>query len=171
MAIIVQAIIDEDAIGADGSINISYTSEKNAKYIWEIANYWNFVHPIRTKKYLTHIKWYISFRAEKREEIYQLVGPLPDPRQDKMFRHVLRNHRGGIHKDGKGETRRKILQLLKNKSMTVRDISYNLDLSASTVRKHLRILKKKEKVFIKGLDNNSPYKNQRIAQIWASSKP
>ncbi|MCJ2514059.1 MAG: hypothetical protein LN408_06445, partial [Candidatus Thermoplasmatota archaeon] len=94
MAIIVQAIIDEGAIGADGTINITYTSKKNAVYLWEIADTWNLVHPIRTKKYVTHTKWCISFRAEKREEIYKLVGPLPDPKHDKMFRHILRDHSG-----------------------------------------------------------------------------
>jgi len=171
MSIIVQAIIDEGAIGADGSINITYTSKKNAEYLWEIANAWNLVHPIRTKKYITHIKWCVSFRAEKRGEIYNLVGPLPDPRQDKMFRHILRNHMGGVHKGRRGETRMKILELLKNKSMTIRDISYTLDLSASTVRTHLRILRKKGKVFVSGCNKKSPNKNQRIAQIWAFSRP
>ncbi len=167
MALIVQAIIDEGAIGADGSINITYTSKKNAIYLWKIADAWNLVHPMRFKKYENHTKWCISFRAEKRKEIYKLVGPLPGPRQDKMFRHIIRNYSGGIHKDKRGETKRKILKLLKNKSMTVRNIAYALDLSASTVRTHLKSLRKEGKVFINGFNAKSPNKNQRTAHIWA----
>ena len=171
MALIVQAIIDEGAIGADGSINITYTSKKNAIYLWEIANAWHLVHPMRTKHYVTHTKWCISFRAEKRKEMYKLFGPLPDPRQDKMFRHILRNHTGGVHKAKRGETKRKLLNLLKNKSMTVREISYSLDISASTARTHLRNLKKDGEIFVEGYDKKSPNKNQRTAQIWAFSIP
>ena len=171
MAIIIQAIIDEGAIGADGSINITYTSKKNAVYLWEIANAWNLVHPIRSKNCITHTKWCIGFRAEKREEIYKLVGPLPDPRQDKMFRHILRKYTGGIHKGKRGETKRKTLELLKNKAMTVRDIAYALDLSASIVRTHLRSLRKDGKVLVSGLNKEAPNKNQRTAQIWAFSMP
>jgi len=169
MAIIVQAIIDEGAIGADGTITISYTSKKNAVYLWDIANAWDLVHPIRKKNCINHTKWFISFRAEKREEIYKLVGPLPDPRHDRMFRHILRKSTGGIHKGRKGETRKKILELLKNKAMTIRDISYALDISASTTRKHLTNLRKDKKIFVIGYNKNSPNKNQRTAQIWSSS--
>ena len=171
MAIIIQAIIDEGAIGADGSITITYTSEENAVYLWKIANVWNLVHPIRTKKYVTITKWCVSFRAEKRNEIYKIVGPLPDSRQDRMFRHILRSHTGGIHKGTRGETKSKILQLLKNESMTIRDISYTLDLSASTVRTHLKALKNSGKVFVNGYNKKSPNKNQRTAEIWAFSMP
>ena len=171
MAIVIQAIIDEGAIGADGSIVITYTSKNNAIYLWDIANAWDLVHPLRTKKYITHTKWCVSFKAEKRKEIYDFVGPLPDQRQDKMFRHVLRHYKGGIQKGNRGETKLKIMKLLKNKAMTVRDISYALDLSASTIRTHLKKLKKEEKVFIIGFNKNSPNKNQRTAEIWALYSP
>ena len=169
MAIVIQSIIDEGAIGADGSINVTYTSKKNAMYLWEIADNWNLVHPLRTKVYDTHTKWCISFRAEKRKEIYKAVGPLPDPKYDKMFRHILREHKGGPHKGRRGEMKNRVLELLKTNSMTVRDISYALDLSASTVRKHLRTLKEDGKVFINGCNKNSPSKNMRTAQIWSYS--
>jgi hypothetical protein len=166
-AIIVQAIIDEGAIGADGSITITYTSKKNAVYLWEIAHFWEFVHPLRKKEYSNHTKWCISFRADKRKELYNLVGPLPDPRHDKMFRHILRNHIGGPHKNGRGESERMILELLKKKAKTVRQIAYDLDLSASSVRKHLRILRNKKKVVVSGCDKQAIHKNQRTAEIWA----
>ena len=166
-AIIVQAIIDEGAIGADGSITITYTSKKNAVYLWEIAHAWDFVHPLRKKEYSNHTKWCISFRADKRKELYNLVGPLPDPRHDKMFRHILRNHIGGPYKNGRGESERMILELLKKKAKTVRQIAYDLDLSASSVRKHLRILRNKKKVVVSGCDKQAIYKNQRTAEIWA----
>ena len=169
MEIIVQAIIDEGAICADGTINITYTSEKNATYLWEIANAWDLVHPLRTKNYTTHTKWCISFRAERREEIYKLVGPLPDPKYDKMFCHILRKYKGGLHKRGRGETQSKISGLLKKNDMTVREIAYALDVSASTVRSHLKRLKKENKVVVRGLNKHSPYKNMRTAQIWAFS--
>ena len=171
MAIIVQAIIDEGAIGADGTINITYTRQENAVYLWEIADAWDLVHPMRTKKYITHTKWCISFRAEKRKEIYKSVGPLPDPRHDRMFRHILRNNRGGAHKGKRGETQRKILEMMKKRNMTVRDIAYSLDLSASTVRTHLRSLRNDGSVLVTGYNKKSPHKNQRIAQIWACSMP
>jgi len=171
MAIIAQAIIDEGAIGADGTITINYTSRKNAVYLWKIANAWDLVHPIRKKKYINHTTWYVSFRAEKREEIYKFVGPLPDLRHDRMFRHILRRYNGGPHKARNGETQRKTLDLLKNKPMTVRDISYALDISASTTRKHLINLRKDKKIFVFGYNKKSPNKNQRTAQIWAFSKP
>jgi len=171
IAIIIQAIIDEGAIGADGSIKVTYTSEKNAIYLWEIANAWDLVHPMQIKKYKTHTKWCISFKAEKRKQTYKLVGPLPDPRQDRMFRHILRKYKGGLHKGKRGETRKKISELLKNKAMTVRDIAYALDISASTVRKHLKKLKKDGEIFMSGYNKKSPYKNQRTAQIWAFSMP
>jgi len=171
LSIIIQAIIDEGAIGADGSITITYTSKKNAIYLWEIANAWNLVHPIRTKQYITHTKWCISFRADKRKEIYDFVGSLPDPRQDKMFRHIIRNHKGGTPKGKRGETKRKIMSLLKNKSLTVRDLSYSLDLSASTVRTHLKKLYNDDKVFILGYNKDSPNKNERTAHIWSYYMP
>jgi len=169
MAIIIQAIIDEGAIGADGSINVTYTSKKNALYLWEIAKAWNLVHPLRNKIYSTHTKWCISFRAERRKEIYESVGSLPDPKYDKMFRHILRRYKGGPHKGKKGEMRNKVLEVLKTKDMTVRDISYALDLSASTVRKHLRKLEGDNKVFVIGYNKDSPSKNMRTAQIWSYS--
>ena len=165
-AIIVQAIIDEGAIGADGSITITYTSKKNAVYLWEIAHAWDFVHPLRKKEYSNHTKWCIGFRADKRNELYDLVGPLPDPRHDKMFRHILRNHIGGPYKNGRGESERMILELLKKKAKTVRQLAYDLDLSASSVRKHLRILRNKKKVVVSGCDKQAIYKNQRTAEIW-----
>jgi len=165
-AIIVQAIIDEGAIGADGSITITYTSKENAMYLWEIAHAWDFVHPLRKKEYSNHTKWCVSFRADKRKELYELVGPLPDPRHDKMFRHILRNHNGGPHKNGRGESERMILEMLKKKPTTVRQIAYDLDLSASSVRKHLRTLRKNMKVIVSGCDKQAIHKNQRTAEIW-----
>jgi DNA-binding transcriptional ArsR family regulator len=166
-AIIVQAIIDEGAIGADGSITITYTSKKNAVYLWDIAHTWDFVHPMRKKQYFNHTKWCISFRADKRKELYDLVGPLPDPRHDKMFRHILRNHIGGPYKNGRGESEKMILALLKKRAKTVRQLAYDLDLSASSVRKHLRVLRNKKQVIVSGFDKQSIYKNQRTAEIWA----
>jgi DNA-binding transcriptional ArsR family regulator len=171
MAIVIQAIIDEGAIGADGSIVVTYTSQNNAFYLWEIANAWNLVHPLRTKKYITHTKWCVSFKAEKRKEIYDFVGQLPDPRQDKMFRHILRHYKGGIQKGNRGETKSKMMKLLKNKAMTVRDLSYALNISASSTRKHLRKLKEERRIFVKGFNKDSSYKNQRTAQIWAFYEP
>jgi len=165
-AIIVQAIIDEGAIGADGSITITYTSKENAVYLWEIAHAWDFVHPLRKKEYSNHTKWCVSFRADKRKELYELVGPLPDPRHDKMFRHILRNHNGGPHKNGRGESERMVLDVLRKKPTTVRQISYDLDLSASSVRKHLRTLRKNKKVIVSGYDKKALHKNQRTAEIW-----
>ena len=169
MALISQAIIDEGAIGADGTINVTYTSKKNAEYLWRIANSWDLVHPLRIKKYSNHTKWCISFRAEKRSEIYHSTGRFPDHRQDRMFQHILRNYTGGRHKGKRGETQNKILQLLKKREMTVRSLGYHLDLSASTVRSHLRNLKQKNLVCIIGNNKNSIYKNQRTAKIWAYS--
>ena len=125
IAIVSQAIIDEGAIGADGTINITYTSENNALYLWNIANAWNLVHPLRTKEYETHTKWCVIFKADKRKEMYNLIGALPDPRQNKMFLHILRDHSGGHHKGKKGETKEKILKILKKRNMTVREISYD----------------------------------------------
>ena len=168
MALIAQAIIDEGAIGADGTITVSYTSKENAIYLWQIANNWDLVHPILMKKYITHTKWCVSFRAEKRKEIYKHIGQLTDPKHDQMFRHILRNYKGGSHKGGRGEIQNKIIYLLKKKDMTVRDIAYALDLSASTVRSHLRRLKNDKKVCVIGYNKKSPYKNQRTAQIWAT---
>jgi DNA-binding transcriptional ArsR family regulator len=165
-AIIVQAIIDEGAIGADGSITITYTSKENAMYLWEIAHAWDFVHPLRKKEYSNHTKWCVSFRADKRKELYELVGPLPDPRHDKMFRHILRNHHGGPHKNGRGESERMVLDVLRKKPTTVRQIAYDLDLSASSVRKHLRTLRKNKKVIVSGCDKKAIHKNQRTAEIW-----
>ena len=166
MAIIGQAIIDEGAIGVDGSITVSYTSYENAYNLWKIANAWGLVHPLRKKLYKTHTKWVVAFKAEKREEIYKYIGPLPDPRKNKMFRHILRNPRGRIHKGGKGEVQRKILELLKRKPLTIREISYALDLSGSTVRKHLKKLAERGKVTIIGVNKNSLNKNQRTAHLW-----
>ena len=170
MAIINQAIIDEGAIGADGTITITYTSRNNAYYLWNIAHAWNLVHPMRIKQYSNHIKWCISFKAENRKDIYNSVGSLPDPRQDKMFRHILRRCTGGPHKGKRGETRKKVLGLLKQKDMTVRDIAYALDISASTVRTHLRHLRDEGKVLVLGLNKKSPFKNQRTAEIWSLSR-
>ena len=169
MALIVQAIIDEGAIGADGTITISYTSKENAFYLWDIANTWKLVHPLRKKKYISHTKWIVSFQAEKRKEIYANVGPLPDPMHDKMFRHILRRHKGGSHKGKRGETKREIYENLKNKNMTIREISYALDISSSTVKSHLKKLKEEGRIFIVGVNKDCIKKNQRIAQIWSAT--
>ncbi|MCK4476723.1 MAG: winged helix-turn-helix transcriptional regulator [Methanophagales archaeon] len=169
MAIVGQAIVDEGYIGADGTIVVAYSSQENARHLWEVANAWGLVHPLRTKIYKTHTMWCVSFDAEKREEIYLEIGPLPDPEQDKMFRHVLRDANSGKTRGGRGETRIKVLELLKDKAMTVREIAYGLDLSASTVRRHLRNLEKEEKAIIIGYNKASENKNQRTAKVWSSN--
>lgn len=167
MAILGQAIIDEGAIGADGTIIGAYTSRKNAEHLWKIADKWGLVHPLRTKKYATHTKWCVSLRADKRFEVYDAIGPLPDAEQDKMFRHTLRNAKGGA--DRSRTDRRRIILEMPDRPLTVRQIAYTLDLSASPPRRHLRILNGEGKIAVIGTDKKSFNKNQRTAQLWQSA--
>jgi len=171
MAIIGQAIIDEGSIGADGTLVVTYTSRQNAVHLWNVANRWGLVHHLRTKEYENHSKWCVSFRAEGRRDIYQTIGPLPDKDQDKMFQHILRNPVGGTRKQPRGMTRKQLLDLLMTKPMTIRQLAYGCDISASVVRKHLKGLQKSGMVELIGYNATSPKKNQRTARLWIATAP
>jgi DNA-binding transcriptional ArsR family regulator len=165
-ALLGQAIIDEGFIGAGGSLEISYTSKQNAEWIWKIGNAFGLVHPLTEKAYKNHKKWIVKFRPQIRIVLKEL-GKFPDKRQQEMIDHIVdRNPKGGKSKYQKGEAKEKIINSLKESPKTIRNLSYDLDLSASTVKGHVYELNKRGLVVLSGLDKKNEHKNQRTSKIW-----
>ena len=143
-AIIGQAILDEGDVGQT-SIWIAYYSEDMARYLWEIADRWELANSLHVKVRKNGARvWSFTIKAPKRSDLYDVIGPLPDKRKDRAFRHLLIPQPSGKHKYRRGEAKRLILQKLqRNGPMTRRELMYELRIRGSTVARHLLQLKKK----------------------------
>jgi len=167
VAILGQAIIDEGGIGASG-ITIYYTNRGEAEQLWKIANFLGYANPLRKKKHRNHHHYGFSIKASKRKEIYDQIGPLPNPVKDRIFRHLL-NRRSNINLRARGETRKLILQSLQEKPKTKLQIMLKVDASESTVRKHLNKLKQQGLVRINGRYKDAFQKSRRTAYLWTTT--
>jgi DNA-binding transcriptional ArsR family regulator len=168
VAILGQAILDEGGIGASG-ITIFYTNKGEAEQLWTIANSLGYANPFRKKKHRNHYHYGFSIKASKIKEFYDKIGPLPNTTKDRIFRH-LANRRPNINIRARGETRKMILQSLKEKPKTVLQLMLELDIGGSTVRKHLKKLKREGLVEVYGRYKNAFQKSRRTAKLWTATK-
>jgi len=95
VAILGQAIIDEGGIGASG-ITIFYTDKGEAEQLWKIANFLGYANSFRKKRHRNHFHYGFSIKASKRKELYDQIGPLPNPTKDQVFRHLRKSILRGI---------------------------------------------------------------------------
>jgi len=168
-ALVGQAILDEGKIGPD-MIRISYYSEGEARYLWEVGRRWNLVNDLRTEKAHGAKRWVFTIKASARRRLYEAIGPLPNSANDRAFKHlVAREPKGGNWKYSRGEAKKAILSTLMT-PRTVREICEHVNLGSSSVRKHLRDLEKEGKVRKAGKNVNAIRKNYRLAELWLASK-
>ncbi|MDI6846774.1 MAG: helix-turn-helix domain-containing protein [Candidatus Bathyarchaeia archaeon] len=159
-ALVGQAVLDEAKIGPD-MIRISYYSEGEARYLWEVG---------RTEKAHGAKRWVFTIKASARRRLYEAIGPLPNSAKDRAFKHlVARDPKGGNRKYSRGEAKKAILNTLRM-PRTVREICEHANLSSSSVRKHLRDLEKEGKVRKVGKNVNAIRKNYRLAELWLASE-
>jgi len=164
IAVLGQALLDEGGIGAQ-SITVFYTCKEEAFQLWRIANSLGFANPFGKKKHRNHYHYGFSIKASKRKELYEHIGPLPNPVKDRVFRH-LACRRTGVRVRGKGETRTLILQSLAMEPKTVLQLMLELNTNASTMRRHLRELNCQGLVKIVGKDKEAFQKSLRTANLW-----
>jgi predicted transcriptional regulator len=162
-----QSLLDEGGIGAQ-SITIFYTSKEEAKHLWKIADSLGYANAFRKKKHRNHYHYGFSIKASKRKELYDQIGPLPNPVKDKVFRHLasrlLEKNRRKF-----GETRTLILQSLAAEPKTVLKLMLELNTNASTMRKHLKELYSQGLVKIVGKDKGAFQKSLRTANLWQAT--
>lgn len=120
---------------------------------------------ISGKKTEIIIHYSFSIKASKRKELYDQIGPLPNPVKDKVFRH-LANRQSKRSLRRKGETRTLILQSLATEPQTVLQLMLELNTNASTMRRHLKELHRQGLVKIVGKDKGAFQKSLRTANLW-----
>jgi len=167
VAILGQATIDEGGIGAS-VITIYYTNKGEAEQLWTIANFLDYASPFRKKKHRNHYHYGFSIKASKRKELYDQIGPLPNPVKDQIFRH-LTSRRPNINLRARGETRKLVLQSLREKPKTKLQLMLEVDAGESTVRRHLDKLKQQGLVRIYGRYKNAFQKSRRTAYLWTTT--
>jgi DNA-binding transcriptional ArsR family regulator len=167
-AIVGQALLDEGGIGTSG-ITVFYTNENEAKQLWTIADSLGYANPFRKKKHRNHCHYGFSIKAGKIKELYDEIGPLPNPTKDRIFRHLMARY-PNIHLRQKGETKRLILKSLNRKPKTVLDLILELDISGSTARKQLNALKRQHLVKICGYNRKAFQKSRRTAYLWVATQ-
>jgi predicted transcriptional regulator len=164
IAVLGQALLDEGGIGAQ-SITIFYTSKGEAEQLWKIAASLGYANAFGMKKHRNHYHYGFSIKASKRKELYDQIGPLPNPVKGKVFRH-LASRRTGKNVRARGETRTLILQSLATKPKTVLQLMLELNTNASTMRRHLKELHRQGLVKIVGKDKGAFQKSLRTANLW-----
>jgi len=165
VAILGQALLDEGSIGERG-ICVSYVSRGEAEHLWKTADSLGYTNPLRRKDHKTHFHWWFSIKASKTKELYDEIGPLPNPVKDTVFRHLA--NRYTTHIRPRGETRKLILKVLKQKTQTILQLMLEVDASYSTVREHLKKLRELGLVRICGKYTNAQQKSRRLANLWTA---
>jgi predicted HTH transcriptional regulator len=166
VAVLGQALLDEGGIGAQ-SITIFYTSKSEAIHLWKIANSLGYANAFRKKKHRNHYNYGFSIKASKRKELYNQIGPLPNPTKDRVFRHLA--NRQIEHVRGRGLTKNQILQSLSTNPKTVLQLMLELNTSASTMRRHLAELRRQDLVKIAGKNKRAFQKSLRTADLWTTT--
>lgn len=164
-AIVGQAMLDEGSI-LTNKIEIFYNDEETARYLFEIAKQWNLADKFRTKKALRQIKYGFTIKADARARLHEKIGNLPDKIRNEAFQHLLRPLPKGP-KYPKGNAKQRIIASLEKAPKTVRDLSYELELSGSTVKDHLCYLRKEGQVAIIGKNLNSSKGKRKCAFVWS----
>ena len=164
-AIVGQAMLDEGSI-LTNKIEIFYNDEEAARYLFDIAKQWNLADMFRTKKALKQIKYGFTIKAEARTRLHEKIGALPDKIRNEAFQHLLRPLPKGP-KYSQGNAKRRIIASLEKAPKTVRELSYELELSGSTVKQHLCDLKKEGQVAVIGKNVNSSKGKRKCAFVWS----
>jgi DNA-binding transcriptional ArsR family regulator len=167
VAVLGQAILDEGGIGASG-ISIFYTYKEEALHLWKIADSLGYANPFRKKKHRNHHHYGFGIKASKVRELYARIGPLPNPVKDMVIRH-LANRRPNINLRATGGTKKLMLQLLRQKPMTVLQLMLRLGVGASTTRRQLRNLRKQGLVEISGRYQEAFERSRRTAHLWKAT--
>ncbi len=167
VAVLGQALLDEGGIGAQ-SITIFYTNKGEAEHLWKIADSLGYANVFRKKKHRNHYHFGFSITASKRKELYDQIGPLPNPVKDQVFRH-LASRRLGKSIRAKGETRNLILKSLAKEPKTVLQLMLEVDTGASTMRSHLKELNRQGLVKIVGKYKEAFQKSLRTANLWQAT--
>jgi|WetSurMetagenome_2_1015567.scaffolds.fasta_scaffold651557_2 hypothetical protein len=165
IAVLGQAILDEGGIGSQ-SITIFYTNKGEAEQLWKIADSLGYANELRRKKHRNHYQYGFSIKAAKRNELYNQIGPLPNPVKDKIFSHLANRGRKSIR--AKGETRKLVLQSLKSEPKTVLELMLELNTNASTMRRHLKRLQAQGLIKTAGKDSGAFQKSLRTANLWVA---
>jgi DNA-binding transcriptional ArsR family regulator len=138
-------------------------------HLWKIAASLGCANIFRKKKHRNHYHYGFSIKASKRRDLYNKIGPLPNPKKDKVFRHLAnRNMFEPVEK--RGLTKNQILQLLAKSPKTVLQLMLELKTSASTIRRHLSELQDQKLVNIAGKDKGAFQKSLRTANLWSACK-
>jgi DNA-binding transcriptional ArsR family regulator len=167
VAVLAQAILDEGGIGASG-ISIFYTYKEEALQLWKIADSLGYANPFRKKKHRNHHHYGFGIKASKVKELYARIGPLPNPVKDIVFQHLI-NRKPNINLRATGGTKKLMLQLLRQKSMTVLQLMLRLGVGASTTRRQLRNLRKQGLVEISGRYQEAFERSRRTAYLWKAA--
>jgi hypothetical protein len=165
VAVLGQALLDEGGIGAQG-ITIFYTSKYEALHLWKIADSLGYANVFRKKKHRDHYNYGFSIKASKRKELYDQIGPLPNPTKEIIFRHLSNRQNNSRRK--RGLTKNQVLLAISTTPKTVLQLMLELDVSASAIRKHLRQLQRQNLVRIIGKDKTAFQKSLRTANLWSS---
>lgn len=169
VAVLGQAILDEGGIGASG-ITIYYTNKGEAEHLWTIANSLGYANPFRKKKHRNHYHYGFSIKASKKKELYEQIGPLPNPTKDRVFRHHANRPPPSINLRPKGGTRKLILRSLQEKPKTVLQLMLEVGTAASTVRRLLKKLQRQGLVRVCGRYKGAFQKSRRTAYLWTITK-
>jgi Fic family protein len=167
IAILGQTILDEGGIGASG-ITVFYTNEGEAMQLWTIANVLGYANSFRKKKHRNHYHYGFSIKAEKIKEIYDKIGPLPNPIKDQIFQHLAKRL-SSVNIRARGETQKLILQSSREKPKTVLQLMLELNISGSTARKQLRTLNNIGLVKKCGKYEHAFQKSRRTADLWKAN--
>jgi len=164
-AIVGQAMLDEGSI-LTNKIEIFYNDEETARYLFDIAKQWNLADMFRTKKALKQIKYGFTIKAEARTRLHEKISALPDKIRNEAFQHLLRPLPKGP-KYSQGNAKHRIIASLEKAPKTVRELSYELELSGSTVKQHLCDLKEEGRVAVIGKNVNSLKGKRKCAFVWS----
>jgi DNA-binding transcriptional ArsR family regulator len=164
-AIVGQAMLDEGGI-LTNKIEIFYNDEETARYLFDIAKQWNLADMFRTKKALRQIKYGFTIKAEARTRLHEKIGDLPDGIRNEAFQHLLRSLPKGP-KYSQGIAKDRIIASLEKALKTIRQLSYELELSGSTVKQHLRDLREEGQVAVIGKNLTSSKGKRKCAFVWS----
>ena len=103
--------------------------------------------------------------ASKRKELYEQIGPLPNPVKDKVFKH-LANRKNCPSGREKGEAKQAILLSVSSQPKTVLQLMFEFNLGASTTRRYLQNLLKEGLVRIEGKNVAAFQKSRRTGNLW-----
>jgi DNA-binding transcriptional ArsR family regulator len=164
-AILGQGLLDEGSILTD-KIEIFYNDEGTAWFLFKTAQKVALAQTFRKKSARHQLKFGFTIVRSGWAKLYEMIGPLPDKRKDRDFRFLLRPHPTGALRPV-GESKKLLLRALRNGPRTSRELSFSLDISGSTVRRHLSNLARDDKVEMIGRNRSSTRGKNKSAFVWA----